>query len=56
MSELKKITAIILTYKTPKDIILDCIKSLSSEIRIIIVENSKNFEHQKLIKKKISKN
>ena len=43
MSELKKITAIILTYKTPKDIILDCIKSLSSEIRIIIVENSKNF-------------
>ena len=33
MSELKKITAIILTYKTPKDIILDCIKSLSSEIK-----------------------
>ena len=55
MSELKKITAIILTYKTPKDIILDCIKSLSSEIRIIIVENSKNFEHQKLIKKKFPK-
>ena len=55
MSELKKITAIILTYKTPKDIILNCIKSLSREIKIIIVENSKNFEHQKLLKKKFPK-
>ena len=55
MSELKKITAIILTYKTPKDIILGCIKSLSREIKVIIVENSKNFEHQKLIKKKFPK-
>ena len=55
MSELKKVTAIILTYKTPKNIILNCLKSLNRKINIIIIENSKNFEHQRLVKKKFPK-
>ncbi len=55
MSELKKVTAIILTYKTPKNIILNCLKSINRGINIIIVENSKSFEHQKIIKKKFPK-
>ena len=55
MSTLKKITAVILTYKTPKKIILNCLKSINSKINIMIVENSKNFEHHKLIKKKFPK-
>tara|TARA_B100000035_G_scaffold302111_1_gene299402 strand:+ start:304 stop:1212 length:909 start_codon:yes stop_codon:yes gene_type:complete len=55
MSELKKITAIILTYKTPKNIILNCLKSINRGINIMIVENSKNFEHHKMIKKKFPK-
>ena len=52
MDNLKKVTAIILTYKTPKKIIVNCLKSLSRKIKVIIVENSKSFEHQKFIKKK----
>ena len=55
MSELKKVTAIILTYKTPKNIILNCLKSINRGINIMIVENSKSFEHQKIIKKKFPK-
>ena len=55
MKQLKKITAVILTYKTSKKTILNCLKSLSSNISIIIVENSKNFEHKQIIKKKFPK-
>ena len=55
MSELKKVTAIILTYKTPKNIILNCLKSINRGINIMIVENSKSFEHQKMIKKRFPK-
>ena len=55
MKELKKITAVILTYKTSKKTILNCLKSLSSNISIIIVENSKNFKHKQIIKKKFPK-
>ena len=40
MKELKKITAVILTYKTSKKTILNCLNSLSSNISIIIIENS----------------
>ncbi len=55
MSELKKVTTVILTYKTPKKIILSCLKSLNHKMNIMIVENSKNFEHQKMIKKRFPK-
>tara|TARA_B100001063_G_scaffold58068_1_gene52301 strand:+ start:491 stop:1390 length:900 start_codon:yes stop_codon:yes gene_type:complete len=40
---MKNITVVILTYKTPRNIILDCLKSINQDIKVLIVENSKNF-------------
>ena len=40
---MENITIVILTYKTPKNIILDCLKSISKNIKILIVENSEKF-------------
>ena len=40
---MENITVVILTYKTPKNIILDCLKSISKNIKILIVENSEKF-------------
>ena len=55
MKNLKKVTAVILTYKTPKKIIHDCLRSIDKKINILIVENSKKFEHKNFIKKKFPK-
>ncbi len=46
---MKNLTVVIVTYKTPEKIILDCLKSIDSEIKIIIVENSEIFKHKKQI-------
>jgi len=46
---MKNLTAIIVTYKTSEKIILDCLKSINSEVKILIVENSEKFEHKNLI-------
>ena len=40
---MENITIVILTYKTPKNIILDCLNSISKNIKILIVENSEKF-------------
>ena len=56
MKNLNKLTAIIVTYKTPKEIILNCIKSINHKVNILIIENSKKFDHSNYLKKKISKN
>ena len=37
---MENITVVILTYKTPKKIIIDCLKSISKNIKILLVENS----------------
>ena len=39
-----KITVIIVTYKTNKRILENCLNSIDRNIKIIIIENSKNFE------------
>ena len=52
MKSLKNLTAIIVTYKTPKKIISNCIKSIDKNVKILIVENSKKFKHQSYFKKK----
>ena len=39
-----KITVIILTYKTDRRILENCLNSIDRNIKIIIIENSKNFE------------
>ena len=54
MKNLKKITVIIVTYKTSKKIITNCIKSIDRNVKIIIIENSKKFEHKQYLLKKFS--
>ncbi len=52
MKNLKNLTVIIVTYKTPKKIIEDCIKSINKNVKVLIIENSKKFIYQNYIKKK----
>ena len=40
----KKITIVVVTYQTNKNILLKCLKSIDKDIKIIIIENSKRFE------------
>ena len=49
MKNLNDITVVIVTYKTDEKIIFDCLKSINSQVKILIVENSKNFTHDKKI-------
>ena len=43
MKNLNDITIVIVTYKTAEKIIFDCLKSINSQVKVIIVENSKHF-------------
>ena len=47
--KMKNLTVVIVTYKTPEKIILDCLRSIDSEVKILIIENSENFSHEKTI-------
>ncbi len=49
MKNLNDITVVIVTYKTTEKIIFDCLKSINSEVKVLIIENSKNFIHEKKI-------
>jgi len=49
MKNLNDITVVIVTYKTPEKIIFDCLKSLDPKVKVIIIENSTNFIHEKNI-------
>ena len=40
-----KLTVNILTFRTEKKILNDCINSIEKSIPINIIENSKNFQH-----------
>ncbi len=55
MKNLKNVTVIILTYRTPQNIIHNCLKSIDKNIKVLIVENSKKFKHKDFIKKKFPK-
>ena len=55
MNNLKDLTVIIVTYRTPKKIITNCIKSISKNIKILIIENSKKFDHEYHLRKKFPK-
>ena len=48
----KKITVIVVTYKTKKNIIYRCLKSIDKNINILLVENSKNFDNKNYFVKK----
>ena len=47
-------TAIIVSYKS-KWIIEDCIKSIEKKYKIIVIDNSKDYELKKNFRKKIQK-
>ena len=51
---MKNITVVIVTYHTPKDIILDCLNSIDKDIKVLIVENSEKFSDENLIKSKFN--
>ena len=52
MNNLKNLTVIIVTYRTSKKIIEDNIKSIDKNVKILLIENSKKFEHKAYFKKK----
>ncbi len=54
MKNLNNLTVVIVTYQTPEKIILDCLRSINKNVKIIIVENSKNFEHKKMVNSEFS--
>jgi N-acetylglucosaminyl-diphospho-decaprenol L-rhamnosyltransferase len=49
MKNLNDLTVIIVTYKTKEKIIFDCIKSINSDVNVLIIENSNKFIHEKII-------
>ena len=49
MNNLKNLTIVIVTYLTNKKTLLNCLNSIDKEVKIVIVENSKNFEHKQFI-------
>ena len=51
MDNLKNLTIIIVTYKTEKRILYNCIKSIDANIKIIVVENSNNEEFKSQVLK-----
>ena len=52
MKNVDNLTVIIVTYKTSEKIILECLNSIQKKIKVIIVENSKNFIHKNVINSK----
>ena len=47
-----KITVIIVTYKTNKGVLKKCLTSISKNIKILIIENSKEFKNKDWFSKK----
>ena len=47
-----KITVVIVTYHTNKEILLRCLNSIDKKIKIMIIENSKKFDEKKFFSKK----
>ena len=43
---LSELTAIVVTFKTDLTILRNCLNSIDSRVKVIIVENSKNFAHK----------
>ena len=54
MKNLNDLTIVIVTFQTPEKIILDCLRSINKNVKVIIVENSSLFLHEKKIKAEFS--
>ncbi len=50
MKNLNDLTVVIVTFQTPKKIILDCLRSINKDVKIIIVENSETFSNEEAVK------
>ena len=46
---MKNITVVVLTFNTPENIIIDCLSSIDNDIKVLIIENSNKFVHEKKI-------
>ena len=44
---LSELTIVIVTYKTNVDILKNCLNSINSKIKTLIIENSNYFENKK---------
>ena len=42
MNNTRNLTIVIVTYKTDKKVLLECINSIDSQVKILIIENSNN--------------
>ena len=49
MHRLENITVIIVTYLTQKQLLINCLKSIDTRVKVKIIENSQNFEHREEI-------
>tara|TARA_B100001093_G_scaffold499586_1_gene548998 strand:- start:1848 stop:2753 length:906 start_codon:yes stop_codon:yes gene_type:complete len=49
MKNIDNLTIVIVTYKTSENIIFDCLKSINRSVKVLIIENSDKFIHEKKI-------
>ena len=54
MKKKTNLTIVIVTYLTNRKILLDCLKSIDKDFKVIIVENSKQFKDKKFFLKKFN--
>ena len=54
MKKSNNLTVVIVTYLTDRKILLNCLQSIDRNIKILIVENSKNFKEKAYFTKKFS--
>ena len=50
-NKLSNLTVNILTHRTNSKILTDCVKSISKDVAINIIENSENFENKDIFRK-----
>ena len=54
MKNLNDLTTVIVTFNTPEEIILNCLRSIDKNVKVLIIENSKNFLNEKNINSQFS--
>ena len=54
MKNLGDLTAVIVTFNTSEEIILNCLRSIDINVKVLIVENSNNFVHEKIVESEFS--
>ena len=47
MNNIHNLTVVIVTYRTDEKILADCLNSIDPQVKILLVENSKNIAFKK---------